>query len=74
MTTYTTMDINIYTHEDDKTNIEISPSGDGLETICVKASTQYYGDIDFSMDLEVAEHFAKGILKQIEMMKEANVN
>lgn len=70
MTTYTNYNISIYNHSNDKTSINISEDGDGCEMVVVKADTDFYGKIDFSMDLEVAEKFARGILKQIEFIKE----
>ena len=70
MAMYTTYDVNLYSHENGKTNIRISEDGDGISMVVVKASTDYYGKMDFCMDANEAIIFAEGIIKQAKWVLE----
>ncbi len=66
-----TYDVNLYCHKADGTTIKITEDGDGLGMLCVKADTDYFGKIDFTMDLDDGEAFANGLIRAIEFIRES---
>lgn len=65
----TTYDVNLYNSTADA-DIKIHESGDGLNMIVVKTTSDYWGKIDFSMDVDDAVDFANGIFKAVQFIKE----
>lgn len=66
---YTTYDVNLFDSAEE-TTIRISEDGDGTGMVVCKADTGYFGKLDFTMSTDDAETFARGILKQIQFIKE----
>lgn len=70
MTVYINKEITLYDGEDGE-EIHLREDGDGSQMICVKAATNYWGKIDFSMRIETARALAKAILEQCDFIEEA---
>ena len=67
---YTTYDVNLY-DATENTTIRITEDGDGTGMVVCKADTDYFGNLDFTMNVDCAEAFANGILKQVQFIKES---
>jgi len=61
---YTTYDINLYDQKS-STSIYVTEDIEGTDLIQVKASTGYYGAMDFSIGVEEAKALATAILRQV---------
>ena len=61
---HTTYVINLYDQESN-TSISVTEDGDGLNLVQVKASTDYYGAMDFSLSVDDAKALATAILRQV---------
>lgn len=68
MSVYINKSITLYDGEDGE-EIHLQEDGDGLEMVCVKAATDYWGKIDFSMRIETARALAKAMLEQCDFIE-----
>lgn len=55
--------ISVYTSEGDP--VIIGEDGDGLGMVAVKCNTDYYGKLDFTMEITTAKAMAEAILEQV---------
>lgn len=71
MTAYVNHRTSVYDSMSD-TEILLYEDWDRSKMISVRTSDNYHGKIDFSMTIEVAEAFAKAMLKQCELIRDRN--
>lgn len=70
MTIYKSVALTIYDNENEQT-VLISDDPDGLDMVHVKQKDDYYGKLNFTMDVDMAEAVANAILEQVKHIREA---